>query len=67
MTITPELQRELKIVSAPLVAFLRKNFDPHTTALVENDFVTLRQDECRVNFPMNIPIEEFADFNTMGL
>jgi len=36
---------KLRRAAQPLVDFLRDNYDPHTTAVVENDFVRIVRDD----------------------
>ena len=43
--------KELKTICEPLIDFLHKNYDPHTTIIVSEDYIKIVRDE------IGIPVE----------
>lgn len=51
-----EKMKELEQISNPIIEFLKRNYNPHTTIIINQDCVKVVTDE------INIPVHRFSKF-----
>lgn len=51
--------KELKEISNPVISFIKKNYNPHTTVVINEDSIKVVSDEINIpniwNYPILIP------------